>query len=148
MRRDECSLDIFFYSNKLKLYAILRVYLYRISVKLYSLVLIKNTVQDWVPVYNLSIVRQPCDDGWLHVVARSLDGAAPALNHPPGSLGVLQGLQVAGHTDLAVQGAIQSPGLQRVPDPLPDGGVGGLQLSEDLVIFRFMDDQSGERQKY
>ena len=91
---------------------------------------------------DLSIVRQTGDNSGLHIVTISLNSPPPVLYHSPGSLGVLQSLEVSLHPDLAVERSVQRPRLQGVANPRPDGGVGRLQLCQDLVVFRFMDDQS------
>ena len=94
---------------------------------------------------DLSIVREPRDYGWLHIVPRPVYSSSPALDHSSSLLGVLQSLEISGNTNLTVEGAVQSPVLQGVSYPLPDGGVGSLQLGQDLIIFRLVDDKSREQ---
>ena len=97
-----------------------------------------------LPVYDLSIVREAGDDGWLHIVTRSVNGSSSALDDSSSRLGVLQSLEISSHTNLAVERAVQSSVLQGVSYPLPDGGVGSLQLGQNLVVFGLVDDKSGE----
>ena len=91
---------------------------------------------------DLSIVRETSDDGWLHIVARSVNGSSPALDHSSSSLGILQGLEVSGNTNLTVERSVQSTVVQGVSYPPPDGGVGSLQLGQNLIIFGLVDDKS------
>ena len=80
-------------------------------------------------------MRETGDDGWLHIVARSVNGSSPTLYHSTSRLGILQSLEVSGNSNLTVERPVQSTVLQGVSYPLPDGGVGSLQLGQHLVIF-------------
>ena len=94
---------------------------------------------------DLSIVREPRDYGWLHIVPRPVYSSSPALDDSSSLLGVLQSLEVSGNTNLTVERSVQSTVLQGVSYPPPDGGVGSLQLGQNLIISGLVDDKSRDR---